>query len=176
MTLPRSSTTTALVLKRREWKEADWLVTLLTKDYGKLAAVAKGARKIKSTRLGKLEPRYEITAQLVKTKALPILTQCKMTSVPDTQLDLTTIRRITQILETLDRLIPDQEPDEHLYHQAHVLLSTVIHNPTQTKTQLNKLMKQLGYAQLHDDGQSFLEYVSKLSDKPMRSWDFLRVK
>ena len=38
----------AIVLRRLDYGETDRIVTLLTREYGKLGAIAKGARKGKS--------------------------------------------------------------------------------------------------------------------------------
>jgi len=53
--MPRYSTTTAIVIKKRKTKEADLLITLLTPYQGKIVALAKGAQNIKSARLGALQ-------------------------------------------------------------------------------------------------------------------------
>ena len=48
--------TEGIVLKSTEFKEADKIVTIYTKNYGKISAIAKGVRKIKS----KFESSLEI--------------------------------------------------------------------------------------------------------------------
>ncbi len=47
--------TTAIVLSRTDFGEADRIVTLLTPDYGKLRLMARGVRKIKSKLAGGIE-------------------------------------------------------------------------------------------------------------------------
>jgi DNA repair protein RecO (recombination protein O) len=51
------------------------LVTLLTRERGKLRTVAKGARKIKSRKAGHLEPFTHVALQLARGRDLPIITQ-----------------------------------------------------------------------------------------------------
>lgn len=48
-------TTTAIVLSRTDYSEADRIVTMLTSDYGKLRLIAKGVRKVKSKLAGGIE-------------------------------------------------------------------------------------------------------------------------
>lgn len=48
-------TTTAIVLARTDYGEADRIVTVLTPDYGKLRLMAKGVRKVKSKLAGGIE-------------------------------------------------------------------------------------------------------------------------
>lgn len=47
--------TTAIILSRVDYGEADRILTLLTPDYGKLRLIAKGVRKIKSKLAGGIE-------------------------------------------------------------------------------------------------------------------------
>lgn len=45
----------AIILSRKNYSEADRLITLFTKNYGKLRVLAKGVRRIKSKKRGSLE-------------------------------------------------------------------------------------------------------------------------
>lgn len=51
----RTFRTSALILKRRDFGEADRLLTILTPEHGKIDVIAKGARKITSHKLGHVE-------------------------------------------------------------------------------------------------------------------------
>lgn len=51
----RSFRTTALILKRRDFGEADRLLTILTPTHGKISVVARGARKLTSIKTGHVE-------------------------------------------------------------------------------------------------------------------------
>ncbi|MAS36010.1 MAG: DNA repair protein RecO [Anaerolineaceae bacterium] len=56
MTRPeRSFRTDAIILKRRDFGEADRLLTILTPRHGKIDVIAKGARKPSSTKTGHVE-------------------------------------------------------------------------------------------------------------------------
>ena len=56
MAVPRTYQTEALSLRKMPLGEADLLLTLYTRDAGKLRAVAKGARKTTSRLVGHFEP------------------------------------------------------------------------------------------------------------------------
>ena len=47
--------TSAIILKRTDYSEADRILTLLTPDYGKISLLAKGVRKVKSKLAGGIE-------------------------------------------------------------------------------------------------------------------------
>ena len=48
--------TSAIVLKSRRWGDADRIVTCYTLRFGKIRAVARGARRMKSRLGGSIEP------------------------------------------------------------------------------------------------------------------------
>lgn len=73
----RSFRVNGIVLRHADWGEADRLVTLLTRERGKLRTVAKGARKIKSRKAGHLEPFTHVALQLARGRDLPIITQAE---------------------------------------------------------------------------------------------------
>jgi DNA repair protein RecO (recombination protein O) len=75
MKLPRSFRVEAVVLRHSDWGEADRLLTLFTRQHGKLRAIAKGARRIRSRKAGHLEPFMHVTLQLARGHDLFIVTQ-----------------------------------------------------------------------------------------------------
>lgn len=70
----RSYRVTALVLRTRDLGEADRLLTLLSLERGKIAALAKGARRPRS-KLAALQLFSLATLQLASGKSLEIVTQ-----------------------------------------------------------------------------------------------------
>ena len=71
----RSFRVEAVVLRHADWGEADRILTLYTHERGKVRAIAKGARKIRSRKAGHLEPFTRVTLQLAKGRDLLIVTQ-----------------------------------------------------------------------------------------------------
>lgn len=76
---PRTFRTAALVLKRRNFGEADRLLTLLTPQHGKFDALAKGARKPASKKTGHVELFTRTEVLIAKGRSMDILTQAEMT-------------------------------------------------------------------------------------------------
>ena len=54
--MPAEETTPAIVLRARDYAESDRIVTLLTRDYGKISGIAKGAKASRHRFERKLEP------------------------------------------------------------------------------------------------------------------------
>jgi DNA repair protein RecO (recombination protein O) len=73
----RSSSTDAIVLRARPLGEADRVYTLLTRERGKVDAVAKGARRPRSSLGGRLEPLAEVRVALHKGRSLDVITEVR---------------------------------------------------------------------------------------------------
>lgn len=80
MSNTRTFRTSALVLKRSNFGEADRLLTLLTPHHGKFNVVAKGARKPASRKTGHVELFTRIDALVARGRSIDILTQAEMTA------------------------------------------------------------------------------------------------
>ncbi|GAB4547619.1 MAG: DNA repair protein RecO [Anaerolineales bacterium] len=86
--------------------EADRLLTLYTRERGKLRVIAKGARKISSRKGGHLEPFTYVSLQLAQGRDLMIVTQAETVN-PFLGIGATLIKTgyAAYALELLDRLM-----------------------------------------------------------------------
>src|SRR5579883_1960457 len=75
MRRPRVYTTDALILKRMDYGEADRILTLFTPNFGKIKAIAKGARRTTSRIAGHIELFTRSELQLATGRDLEIITQ-----------------------------------------------------------------------------------------------------
>jgi DNA repair protein RecO (recombination protein O) len=75
----RSFRTDAIILKRRDFGEADRLLTILTPRYGKLDVIAKGARKPTSSKTGHVELFTRADMLIHKGRDLDLAVQAEMT-------------------------------------------------------------------------------------------------
>lgn len=106
----RSLRTEAVVLRHSDFGEADRLLTLYTREQGKLRAVAKGARKIASRKAGHLEPFTRVKLQLARGRDMFIVTQAEtVDAFPPLRVDLSLTGYAAYVLELLDRFVPDEE-------------------------------------------------------------------
>lgn len=107
---PRSFRATAVVLRHSDWGEADRLLTLYTREQGKLRVVGKGLRKMRSRKAGHLEPFTYVTLQLAKSRDLPIVTQVEtVEAYLALREDLLKTSYAAYVLELLDRFTYEQE-------------------------------------------------------------------
>ncbi|MFQ5615090.1 MAG: DNA repair protein RecO, partial [Anaerolineales bacterium] len=113
----RSFRVEAIVLKHTNWGEADRIITIFTRQRGKLRAIAKGVRKIRSRRAGHLEPFTRVTLQLAKSRDMPIVTQAE-TINPHIPLreDLVSIGRASYMVELLDKFTYEEGENFSLFN------------------------------------------------------------
>jgi len=117
---------TAFVLKRSNVAESDRIVTLFTKEQGKLSCVAKGARKMSSSKLGALEPGNLVKVFLIPTKGMPILTQAQLQEdFPLLKGTLPALRKLFQILEMLDSILMEGDIQEEVFALTQSLFDQV---------------------------------------------------
>jgi len=67
----------AIVLRTQKLGEADRIITLFTRDHGRLRAVAKGVRRTKSRWGARLEPASHVDLQLYTGKTFDVVTQAE---------------------------------------------------------------------------------------------------
>jgi DNA repair protein RecO (recombination protein O) len=113
----RSIRAHAIVLRHADWGEADRLVTLYTREQGKMRAVAKGARKITSRKAGHLEPFTHVKLQLARGRSLFIVTQADTIDayIPLRE-TLVMTGTASYVVELLDRFVyEDEGPNPTLF-------------------------------------------------------------
>lgn len=100
----RSYRAQAIVLSHIEYGEADRILKLFTLEKGKISAIAKGVRKIRSRKAGHLEPFTHVNLFLAKGRNLDIITQAEMVdSFAGLRANLERLAYASYVMEVLDR-------------------------------------------------------------------------
>ena len=100
----------AIVLRTHKLGEADRIITLLTRQHGRVRAVAKGVRRTTSRFGSRLEPFTHVDLQLAEGRSLDTITQAE-TLTPFSKglgLDYDRYTAGTVMLETADRLVSEE--------------------------------------------------------------------
>ena len=106
----------AIVLQRSNLGETDRILTLLSRENGKLRAVAKGCRKSGSRLTGSSELFVNSRYQLASGKSLDIVSQVDISETfPRLRNDILSIARATYLCELTDRFVEDHQPDPETY-------------------------------------------------------------
>ena len=100
----RSFRVEAVVLRHSDYGEADRMLTLYTRQFGKTRALAKGARKIASRKAGHIEPFTYVKLQLAQAREMPLITQADtVDAYQPLREDLILTSHASYVLELLDR-------------------------------------------------------------------------
>lgn len=111
-----SFSTQGIILRRRNFGEADRLITFFTKNKGKVSGVAKGIRKITSRRAGSVELLNHVKIYLAETKGLPILTEAvSINTFPLLKQDLQKVSLSYCIVEMIDQFFPDEQENQEIF-------------------------------------------------------------
>lgn len=106
----RSFRAQSIVLRHKDWGEADRLLTIYTREQGKVRALAKGARKVTSRKAGHLQPFTYVTLQLAKGRDLLIVTQAEtVNAFLPLHDDLMKTGHAAYVVELLDRFTYEEE-------------------------------------------------------------------
>lgn len=113
---PKYQKVHAIILSRKPLREADLLLTVFTKEQGKIRVLARGARKGKAKLGNKLQQLYNTELYLAGSGLWPIVTS------------VTTTEKYTKMRQSLDalalafygaevtsKLTPDAEPNPRIY-------------------------------------------------------------
>jgi DNA repair protein RecO (recombination protein O) len=102
-----------VVLRTQKLGEADRIITLLTRQNGRVRAVAKGVRRTKSRFGGRLEPFTHVDVLIHPGRSLDLITQAEVIRAYGKPLatDYPRYTAGTAMLETAERLTPvEKEP------------------------------------------------------------------
>ncbi len=166
-----------IVLKRVNYNETDKIISIYTKEYGKILLLAKGVRKINSRKAPHLEPFSLIKAFVAKGKTWDIITEVETVSgYFRLRKDLKRIAYAYQIAEIIDRLCLEQEVSQVIFEQVKKIFDIIDkNNYPEIKIYLDlfylNLLWELGYLPRENTlTSSALEtYLQQIMEKKIRS-------
>jgi DNA repair protein RecO (recombination protein O) len=108
--------TNAFVLRRHDFREADRMYTVYSEEYGKIALLARGARKIKSKLAPHLESFGEVRVNFAKGKIFTHLSGASVLRHHKAILkDASRIDLVSHCFRLLDKFVKDDEADTEIY-------------------------------------------------------------
>lgn len=109
-------TTTGIIINQRDWKDADRLFIVYTKDVGKTTLLARGVRKGKSKLCAKLQKYLELDLFLAKGRMFDIIAGVDVkTKILNLNDSLHSIGVVSLASEIMDNLLKDEEKDKYIY-------------------------------------------------------------
>ena len=175
----RGFKTEGIVLKRRNFGEADRILTVFTKQRGKISVLAKGVRRITSRRAGNVELLNRVSIFLHQTKGMPILTEAESLETYSTiKQDLKLSSVAFHILELVDKLTAENQESPKLYQDLVEVLKRLESSPRQIFIRAFevKILSLMGFANFREGLGLNLEDISQdvkkiLGDLVNMSWD-----
>lgn len=120
----RTFKTEAIVIKRRNTGEADRILTVFTKEYGKLQVKARGIRKIPSRRSAHVELVNRTLISVYRGHKIPILVEAQaLDTFDEVKRDLTKVGFAYHICELIDGLCPENQEHKAVFHLLEEVLS-----------------------------------------------------
>ncbi len=106
----------AVVLRRSDFGEADRLLTLFSREKGKIRAIAKGARKPQSRKTGHVELFMRTQFLIAEGRDLDIVTQAELVEAfVGVREDLIRATYAAYFVELLDRFTAEEDQNVALY-------------------------------------------------------------
>lgn len=121
---------TAFILRRSNVGETDKILTIFSKNIGKLRVIAKGIRKITSRRGPHVDLFNEVSMMLHHGKTMDIVTE--VTTMKTYRSGLSSwvrMRGAYLVVEILDKLVPEQVVHQDIYSKLHETLEAIVTTP-----------------------------------------------
>jgi len=134
---PRRFSSEGIILRRRNYSEADRILVIFSKHYGKISIIAKGVRKLKSRKRGSLEIFSQVEFSAARGKNLDLITEVEMINYFDClREDLKKVSVAYYFMEVVQKLTQEGEENAKLY-------SLILETLDDLKT--TKLLRKLRY-------------------------------
>lgn len=132
---PRNYTSEGIVLARKNYGEADRILSVYSKNYGRISLMAKGTRRPKSRKRGHIEVFNYIKFQAALGRGMDIMTEAEIIDdFAEVRKSLKKISLAYYLSEVVGRISHEGEPNNELFN---LILATF------TKLKTTKALKRL---------------------------------
>ncbi len=172
--IARTYKTEGIILKRRNAGEADRVVTIFTRRYGKVVAIAKGVRKIHSRRAGSLEPATQAAIFFAKGKTFDVITQVELiNSFSRARQNLERLTQVNQILEIIDLTTRENQEHGRVYEILVTTLTSLNQDGPKRQLLLNsirQIIHELGFGLPEVASETALkQHLENIVERRLRS-------
>ncbi|MGI6550023.1 MAG: DNA repair protein RecO [Syntrophomonadales bacterium] len=137
--------TEALVLKSFDLRETDQILTLFSRELGKISVVAKGVKKPQSTLRGLVQPFCCSQFYITRSGEMYLITQGRLSEFfGNIREDLDKTLQAVYILELLDKSTVERDPNPALLNLALQVLRYIENNPVSSVSLRYFELKLLG--------------------------------
>lgn len=175
----RTTRAIGIILKRRNVGEADRILTVYTKEEGKITIKAKGVRKISSKRASHIEPLNKAVLSLYKTGGTPILTEIDtLVSYESIKTNLSRVALAYHICELVDSLCPEGQENKEVFAMLENMLES-LGSQQRLGSAIHAfevdLLRNLGYISGNEDlsGAKASQFIEELLEKKLKTRQIL---
>jgi len=113
---PKTFSDEGIVLARRNYSEADRILSVLSKNHGRLSLIAKGVRKPSSKKRGHIEVFSKIRFQAVRGRGLDLITEAEsLDNFSEVRHNLKKVALAYYFMEVVGRTTHENEKHIELY-------------------------------------------------------------
>lgn len=168
-----------VIIKRSDYGEADKIVTIFAKNHGKIKAIAKGIRKIKSRRAPHIELFNYAKISLHRGQNLDIITEAEAINTYNIlKQDLKKVSVVYYLSEVIDKLCPEKQEHDDVFKEFLISLKHLnTENPVEIDEVINNfssmILIKLGFlpssspihlSKLHSAIEDIIEKKLKTTD------------
>lgn len=114
---PHSYTSEGIVLGRRDFGEADRILILYTKNFGRVSLIAKGVRRPKSRKRGHIEVFNLVKFQAVTGRGIDLMTEAEVVDdFKEIRKSLKKVSLAYYFSEVIGRITHEQEANVELFN------------------------------------------------------------
>jgi DNA repair protein RecO (recombination protein O) len=172
--------TEGIILKRSNFGEADRILTIYTKHYGKIRAIAKGVRRVTSRKGGNVELFNQATLFLYKGRNFDLLNEAQVTKTfKNWRKDLKKVAVAYYFAELVDKLTPDEQANPEVFQILSRYLEKIATAslPELSRSFEEALLRELGFGvpdHLKKQPGSLKNYIESIIEKKLNSQEIAK--
>lgn len=145
----RTYSSEGIILSRKNYGEADRILVILTKNYGKVILLAKGIRKLESKKRGHLEIFSQIKFSAVAGKGFDLMTEAgTVNTFSKIRLNLNRVTLAYYFCEVINKITKEDEKQSSVFSLLSLIFSqleTAKNLKTLRKEFILNLLVEMGY-------------------------------
>lgn len=151
-----------VVIKSINYSEADKVLVVFGKNFGKYSIFAKGIRKIESKNRGNMQTLWTSNISFYEGKGMPVLTESELVNSIDYDSNSLDIKNAERILFLLNHLLEEYDPYPDVYDLLQSVLNKQLSLESVNKFRI-KFLKEAGFLQdwsvCHKCGNKDVKYI-----------------
>lgn len=168
----KTYTTEGIVLKRTNFGEADKILTIYSRHFGKIKVLARGVRKITSRKGGNLELFNWVRIFVAKGRNLDLVTEVEtVNSFRNWRKDLGKVALAYHFCELADQLTAENAPNDEIFRLLSESFIRLLDGSVSMVDFEREILEKTGFWPVgkEADRVDIEAYIERIIDKKLRS-------